>query len=227
LGAFEATPFEVARAYAAIAAGGRISEVRMVTGFADPGEDPVSAYRELPTRVATAASAEMVRMTMERAVTHGTVRGASRYGVTGPVAAKTGTTQGGRDAWVAGFTPDWVVVVWVGLDRGVLGLGGSQAALPIWARVVADLGRASQPFVASGELISVPVCVETGLLAEPRCEHRADGKFVSHGGPALTCDLHGKGLSVEDAAIEGQRIEANQKRRGLIQRLFGRDEKAD
>ena len=227
LGAFEATPFEVARAYAAIAAGGRLSEVRIVTGFADPGEDPVSAHRELPTRVSTAASAEMVRMTMERALADGTVRSAARYGVTGSVAAKTGTTQGGRDAWVAGFTPDWVVVVWVGLDRGVLGLGGSQAALPIWARVVADLGRPSQGFVASGELISVPVCAETGLLAEPRCKIQEEGAFVAHGGPSSTCHVHGKGRAIEDAAHEGARIEANQKRRGLIQRLFGRGEDAD
>ena len=164
---------------------------------------------------------------MERAVTDGTVRGVSRYEVTGPVAAKTGTTQGGRDAWVAGFTPDWVVVVWVGLDRGVLGLGGSQAALPIWARVVSDLGRASQGFVASGDLISVPVCAETGLLAERRCQETGEGAFVSHGGPASTCDVHGKGRVVEDVASEGARIEANQKRRGLIQRLFGGGESED
>jgi len=227
LGAFEATPFEVAKAYAAIASGGRLSEVRMVTGFADPGEAPVLARAELPTRVSSAASAEMVRMVMERAVTEGTVRGVARYGVSGSVAAKTGTTQGGRDAWVAGFTPDWVVVVWVGLDRGVLGLGGSQAALPIWGRLVADLGRSSQDFVASGDLITVPVCSETGLLAEPRCETRTDGVFAANGGPATTCAVHGKGRAVEDAATEGARIDANQKRRGLIQRLFGRSDSPD
>jgi 1A family penicillin-binding protein len=51
------------------------------------------------------------------------------------VAAKTGTTQDYRDAWVAGYTPSLVVVVWAGnndfspMQRGAAGI---LAAVPIW-----------------------------------------------------------------------------------------------
>ena len=51
------------------------------------------------------------------------------------VAGKTGTTNGLRDAWFAGYTPDLVAVTWVGFDLArSLGRGesGSVSATPIW-----------------------------------------------------------------------------------------------
>ena len=51
------------------------------------------------------------------------------------VAGKTGTTNGNRDAWFVGFSPDVATGVWVGFDRPrSLGRGetGGRAALPIW-----------------------------------------------------------------------------------------------
>jgi penicillin-binding protein 1A len=51
------------------------------------------------------------------------------------VAAKSGTTNDFRDAWFIGYTPTLVVGVWVGFDDGrSIGLPGSRAALPIFAR---------------------------------------------------------------------------------------------
>src|SRR5690606_27462643 len=51
-------------------------------------------------------------------------------------AGKTGTS---RDGWFAGFTPELVVVVYVGFDDGSdLGLKGSDSAMPIWADFMKD-----------------------------------------------------------------------------------------
>ncbi|MDA9580739.1 penicillin-binding protein 1A [Luminiphilus sp.] len=51
------------------------------------------------------------------------------------IAGKTGTTNGPRDAWFSGFSPDLVATSWVGFDDYSL-LGkrefGGTAALPIW-----------------------------------------------------------------------------------------------
>jgi membrane carboxypeptidase/penicillin-binding protein len=55
------------------------------------------------------------------------------------VAAKSGTTNDHRDAWFVGYTPSLVVAVWVGFDDGrSVGLPGSRAALPIFARFLSD-----------------------------------------------------------------------------------------
>jgi penicillin-binding protein 1A len=62
-----------------------------------------------------------------------------RYGLTTPIAGKTGTTQNQSDGWFVGITPDLVSGVWVGCeDRAVhfrtTHLGqGANTALPIWA----------------------------------------------------------------------------------------------
>jgi len=52
-----------------------------------------------------------------------------------PVAAKTGTTNDFHDAWVAGYTPNLVSVVWVGNNDNTKmksGADGSIVASPIW-----------------------------------------------------------------------------------------------
>ena len=61
------------------------------------------------------------------------------YGMTNPIAGKTGTTQSNSDGWFMGLTPDLVSGVWVGGDDRVIrfrltSLGqGANMALPIWA----------------------------------------------------------------------------------------------
>lgn len=52
-----------------------------------------------------------------------------------PVAAKTGTTNNSRDAWVIGYTPDLITGVWVGNNDNQAMIGkadGSSLAAPIW-----------------------------------------------------------------------------------------------
>lgn len=61
------------------------------------------------------------------------------YGLTNPIAGKTGTTQSNSDGWFMGLTPDLVTGVWVGGDDRSIrfrstALGqGANMALPIWA----------------------------------------------------------------------------------------------
>ena len=43
---------------------------------------------------------------LEGVVERGTARGVRRYGIPGPLAGKTGTTNEARDSWFAGYRPD-------------------------------------------------------------------------------------------------------------------------
>ena len=77
---------------------------------------------------------------MKGVVQSGTgIRLRSLYGLTNPIAGKTGTTQKNSDGYFMGITPDLTTGVWVGAeDRSVhfrsTKLGqGSHTALPIWA----------------------------------------------------------------------------------------------
>jgi penicillin-binding protein 1B len=76
----------------------------------------------------------------------GTGAGSAAWGLQEMTAGKTGTTDGLRDAWFVGYTPELVVGVWVGLDDGTpLGLTGAQAALPIWGPIMQSAIRQASP----------------------------------------------------------------------------------
>jgi penicillin-binding protein 1B len=108
-------------------------------------------------------------------------------------AGKTGTTNDLRDAWFVGFTPDLLTVVWVGLDDNQpVGLSGSQAALPIWARfmMAALAGRPNTGFEPPPDVLFVTIDRDTGKLAQPACPRVINEAFLAGTAPAEACELH-------------------------------------
>jgi penicillin-binding protein 1B len=124
LGAFEATPLEVARAYAALAARGRLPTPAWTPGEvapasvavdADVAAAVVGALREVVGRGTAASLADAVE---------------------GELAAKTGTTDRRRDSWFVALRPRLVTVVWVGTDGNrETGLYGATGALEVWRAI--------------------------------------------------------------------------------------------
>jgi len=93
-----------------------------------------------------------------------------------PVAWKTGTSFGFRDAWAVGCTPAYVVSVWAGNadGEGRPGLVGVRAAAPLLFRVLRLLEERQQnaprwfePPV--DDLRQTRVCGVSGFLAGPDC----------------------------------------------------------
>lgn len=60
-----------------------------------------------------------------------------------PAAVKTGTTREFRDNWTMGYSPDYVVGVWVGNNDNspMLGVSGVDGAGPIWHDIMQELHR--------------------------------------------------------------------------------------
>ncbi|MBW1659260.1 MAG: penicillin-binding protein 1C [Deltaproteobacteria bacterium] len=88
------------------------------------------------------------------------------------LAWKTGTSFGQRDAWAVGVSPAYTVGVWVGRfdGRGVMGLTGAEAALPVLLDVMRVLGSKPARFSTPREgLVWVKVCPDSGLPAGPYC----------------------------------------------------------
>jgi penicillin-binding protein 1A len=151
IGVEEATPLEMAAAYAAVANDGVyhaptfIDRVEDRTGkvlFKGAGE----GKRVLPIAVARTAA------DIQTGVFGGTAT-CCRLSGNRPAAGKTGTTDGSKNTWFAGYTPNNTTVVWVGVPRGnvsMQGLGGRGAvygatfAAPIWTKFT-DAYMAGQP----------------------------------------------------------------------------------
>lgn len=98
------------------------------------------------------------------------------YGGSGRnMAWKTGTSFGYRDAWAVGYTPEWVIAVWVGNADGFgrPGITGISAAAPLLFDVAASLPQAQQWFQTPlNTLEKREVCHETGYGAGVNCNNR-------------------------------------------------------
>lgn len=140
LGAVEMTPVEVADLYQTLASGGYRSEPRAIREVTTADGAPLSRY---PLAVARAIESEPAYLTnrlLQEAVRQGTGRRAhqllpERWNLAG----KTGTSDGLRDSWFAGFGGDRLAVVWVGRDDNApSGLTGATGALPLWIDIMAE-----------------------------------------------------------------------------------------
>jgi penicillin-binding protein 1A len=68
-------------------------------------------------QVIDAGVAWIVTSMLQDAVDHGTGTAVRRLGFTQPAAGKTGTSNGARDVWFVGMTPELVGAVWLGFDQ--------------------------------------------------------------------------------------------------------------
>lgn len=111
------------------------------------------------------------------------------------IAWKTGTSYGHRDAWAAGWTPQYTAVVWMGnLDNGPSSsLVGAQSAGP----VLFDLleGVTDNTVHAATErrptdLTKVSVCAYSGHLATEACPRRHQVWAQVNNVPIEKCPYH-------------------------------------
>lgn len=136
----------------------------------------------------------LVTNMMRSVLNEGTGAGARAAGFSLDAAGKTGTTNDLRDAWFAGFTPELLTVVWVGLDDNQpLGLSGTQAALPIWTSFMtrALAGRASIAFNVPEGITFLDIDRDTGKIAAPGCPRVFKEAFLNGTEPTEVCQLHG------------------------------------
>ncbi|HXT19266.1 MAG TPA: transglycosylase domain-containing protein, partial [Thermoanaerobaculia bacterium] len=200
LGTCEVTALELATAYATLAGDGRrpgtwgLEAVVGADGETLVGEAPPTAERVLAADSAYEVTA-MLRGVLDR----GTGWEARGYGVRGPLAGKTGTTDDRRDSWFAGYSADRVTVVWVGYDDNqATRLSGSSAALPLWSRFVARAEPAGgwAPLLPPPGFVTVELDPETGLLATPFCPRRVSQELAAERAPLRHCDLHAPPLQL-------------------------------
>lgn len=97
------------------------------------------------------------------------------YGMSSPVAWKTGTSFGNRDAWAIGVTPEYVVGVWTGNadGEGRSGMTGVRTAAPILFDAFRLLPATSWFETPFDDLMQAEVCTTSGFLANNSCPVKA------------------------------------------------------
>lgn len=107
------------------------------------------------------------------------------------VAVKTGTTQNLRDNWTIGYTPNYLVAVWVGNNDNTpmsYVASGITGASPIWHKIMAALVKdvEDKPFPKPESLTEVEICSLTGTLPCEGCPTRTE-LFIPGTEPKTHC----------------------------------------
>lgn len=137
LGGAEVHPIDLVSAYSTFANDGVHNPWRIVLGVKDANGNLLEQAQDQSQRVLTPQVARLVDNVLSdnnaRAPEFG--YNSSLYIPGHEVAAKTGTTQDNRDAWVVGFTPDIATVVWTGNNDNTpmtKAGAGISASGPMW-----------------------------------------------------------------------------------------------
>ena len=133
------SPLQIAGAYSCFASGGIYNTPTLIKKITDRNGLTVYEYRQDSRRVMSEANAYILTSMLKSVVTEGTGHRLNTLDI--PIAGKTGTVglaNGNRDAWMAGYTPEYTAVVWQGYDSDRLGLlpssatGGTYPALMLY-----------------------------------------------------------------------------------------------
>ena len=121
LGAGAVTPIELASAYSSFATNGKLAPPYLIEKIEDSnGQLLYKHIISTRTSIPDPAAAAAVRKTLEVAAQFGT--GTRAVLDDRPIAGKTGTHQGFREAWFIGFIPQYTSSVWIGFAEEQLPL---------------------------------------------------------------------------------------------------------
>ncbi len=192
LGAYDATPLEMAGAYTSFAnEGTRISPI-FISSVRNAKGDIVQDFSPDKRSIMDPRIAFVMTDMMQGVVNFGLGFSAVRgRGFQAPAAGKTGSSH---DGWFAGYTSNLLCIIWVGYDDySDLHLSGAQTAAPIWTEFMkkaavlpqySDMKSFNQP---SG-VVDVQLDKTTNRLATPSCPQTYTAAFVAGTEPRETCD---------------------------------------
>jgi len=190
LGGAETTMSDLVRLYGTLANEGTTRPLKTVTT-----ESTAS-----PTRLLTAPAAYLVRQILESKPRPDEDQYAPGALSRRPVAYKTGTSIGFRDAWSVGVFDNLILAVWVGDFRNGSNqeFVGLRTAAPLMFELVDALragkeaGRyqRSEADPVPPEIVQVRVCTVSGGLATPLCPHTELSPFIAGVSPAAPCSVH-------------------------------------
>ncbi len=196
LGAYDATPVEMAGAYTVFAnAGNKLSPI-MVRSVRDARGDVLQEFEPKKADVLDPRVTYVMTNMMEGVLNFGTAAGV-RKTFTAPAAGKTGTSH---DAWFAGYTTNLLCIVWVGYDDySDLRLSGAVTAAPIWAEFMKRAQNVAayqdmKPFSAPEGVTLVTLDKNTNRLVTPACfTETYTAAFISGTEPRETCEQSAAG----------------------------------
>lgn len=141
LGAVPMTVMDVGQLYLTLASGGFKTPIKGIRSVLSNADEPLTRYPLDIEQVIEPEFNMLINYALQEVVRTGTARSVSAgfrydYGLAG----KTGTTDDYRDSWFAGFSGNYLTVVWVGRDDNKsTSLTGASGAAKVWSKVMQQI----------------------------------------------------------------------------------------
>ncbi|MGF6906868.1 transglycosylase domain-containing protein [Fusobacterium sp. PH5-44] len=144
LGSFEASPLQMATAFAIFSNGGYVVEPVFVTTVEDRNGNVIYTHEGKKSKTFDSIDTSVVTSMLSSSVARGS---SARAAVVGrdkkriAQGGKTGTTNRNRTVWYVGITPDYVTAIYVGRDGNekVPNITGGTGAAPLWKNYYQNL----------------------------------------------------------------------------------------
>src|SRR5205085_9318722 len=194
LGAYRATPLDMAQAYTVFANGGVRVSATTVKSLRDAKGNVVEDANVQMRQVLDPRVAYVLTNMMEGVLNYRLAFCVHRQGFTAPAAGKTGSSH---DAWFAGYTSNLLCIVWVGFDDYTdLKITGGLAAAPIWGEFMKRATALPQyrnvkPFTAPSGVVTLQLDKTTNRVATASCPDDYTAVFIAGTEPKDTCDAGG------------------------------------
>ncbi|MFT5573111.1 MAG: penicillin-binding protein 1B [Cryomorphaceae bacterium] len=156
LGAVPMTVMDVGQLYLTLASGGFKTPIKGVRSVLSNEDEPLARYALDIEQVVKPEFNYLINFALQEVVRTGTARSVLTgfrydYGLAG----KTGTTDEYRDSWFAGFSGNYLTVVWIGRDDNKsTGLTGASGAAKVWAKTMQQIPLTRLELGYSDEIIT-------------------------------------------------------------------------
>lgn len=185
LGAAQLTPMEVTQIYQTLAGDGFATPLKGIRAVVAADGTRLQSYPFTVRQVLDPSVTYIVNTILQEVMHEGTGRSAysyfpADYGLIG----KTGTTNDSKDSWFAGYTGDYLSVVWIGRDDNKpAGLTGASGALQVWTSLMRQISTQPVTLIPPDNIRTVWVDPVNGLLANENCPGAKPYPFISGSEP--------------------------------------------
>lgn len=185
LGSASLTPLEVTQMYQTLAGDGFLTPLKAIRAVIAANGEHLQSYPFNVRQTVDPAATYIVNTILQEVMHEGTGKSAytafpSDYGLIG----KTGTTNDAKDSWFAGYTGDYLSVVWVGRDDNKpIGLTGATGALPVWTTVMQKISTQPVILTPPDNIKMAWVDRSTGLLAKKGCGNAKEYPYIAGSQP--------------------------------------------
>ena len=201
LGSSSLAPIEVAQMYQTLAGDGFMTPIKGIRAVVSAEGEQLQSYPFVVKQVVDPAATFIVNTMMQGVMHEGT--GAAAYDVFPKdygLVGKTGTTNDAKDSWFAGFTGDYLSVVWLGRDDNKpIGLSGSKGALPVWTSLMKQISTQPVLLTPPDNITMAWIDPRNGLLANKSCRGAREYPYINGSAPtAYSACGAAKAPDVED-----------------------------